>query len=303
MTELLIFQGAGKSLTASKVALEYLGFLPYILVFGAVGFHFFVLPRKESADADSQIAFAQADRGAAFVGVTGALLILISYVLNAVTAARTPGIIDAVLNAGQKAHVRAAFGALLILTFALVVRRIRGAWPATAVLAVAFALRDIVTLQWTRLVNPMHEVGAGLWLGTLLVLLIAGLPAILGNESTKGRHQLIVADLVVRFSPLALGATALLVLTGVVTSWLHLKYLAALWTTPYGFALDAKLGIVLVVVAFGAWNWRRLTPRLNAEEAAGTLRRSSTIELIFAALVLLITAILVSLPSPKLAVP
>ena len=93
---------------------------------------------------------------------------------------------------------------------------------------------------------------------------------------------------------------ALLGLTGVVTAWLHLKYVAALWTTPYGYALDAKLVVILIVVAFGAWNWRRLTPRLHTEEGTRALRRSSTVELVFAAAVLLITAILVSLPSPKL---
>jgi putative copper export protein len=83
-------------------------------------------------------------------------------------------------------------------------------------------------------------------------------------------------------------------------SWLHLKYVAALWTTSYGYTLIAKLGVVAVVVALGAWNWRRMTPKLSAEEAAHELRRSSAAELVFAGVVLLLTAVLVSLPGPKL---
>jgi putative copper export protein len=108
-----------------------------------------------------------------------------------------------------------------------------------------------------------------------------------------------VAVLVSRFSPLALGSAALLGVTGVITAWRHLKYWSALWTTPYGYALDVKLALVLCVLALGAWNWRRMTPRLGDESAAHTLRRSARAELSFAALVLLVTGVLVSLPAPK----
>ena len=44
---------------------------------------------------------------------------------------------------------------------------------------------------------------------------------------------------------------------GVITVWRHLKYLSALWTTPYGYALLLKLALVAAVFSLGAWNWRR----------------------------------------------
>src|SRR5262249_2295356 len=130
---------------------------------------------------------------------------------------------------------------LLLFAFALALRRVRGAWAFAAFAGLALALRHIVTGRWVALVNPLHEFAASLWLGTLFVLVIAGFPAILRNRAPRDRRGPLVAELVARFSPLALMAAAGLGLTGIFTSWRHLKYLAALWTTPYGYALDVKL--------------------------------------------------------------
>jgi len=102
-----------------------------------------------------------------------------------------------------------------------------------------------------------------------------------------------------RFSPLALIAFAILAFTGVNTAWRHLKRLDALWTTSYGYALIAKLVVVLVVIALGAWNWRRQRPLLGSESAAAVLQRSASYEVAAATVVLVITSVLVSLPSPR----
>jgi putative copper export protein len=64
-------------------------------------------------------------------------------------------------------------------------------------------------------------------------------------------------------------------------------------------ALDVKLILVLIVVMLGAWNWRRVRPSLGAEGSEQTIRRSARMELTFAALVLIVTSVLVSLPSPR----
>jgi putative copper export protein len=108
-----------------------------------------------------------------------------------------------------------------------------------------------------------------------------------------------VCDLVNSFSPLALSAATIVALTGLTTAWLHLKRLSALWTTSYGAALLVKLVLVLIVVSLGAWNWRRVRPSLGDEGSDETIRRSATLELTFAGLVLVATAVLVSLPSPR----
>jgi putative copper export protein len=189
--------------------------------------------------------------------------------------------------------------AVAIFGFALASDNRRVGWPLAAIGVVAGALRNAFFGQWTRLVNPIHVLSAGLWIGTLFVLAVAGFRVVMRSEPAGDRRASVVADMVNRFSPLALTAGCVVVIFGVITAWRHLHHLAALWTTPYGYALIAKLCAVAVVFALGAWNWRRVRPTLGTMDGASVIRRSATKELIVAGLVLAITAILVSLPSPK----
>jgi putative copper export protein len=145
----------------------------------------------------------------------------------------------------------------------------------------------------------MHELAAGLWIGTLFVMVIVGLALVLRQETPADRRGPIAAGMVNDFSPLALVSGGLVVLFGVITAWRHLNPLSSLWTTPYGWALIAKLVVVAVVFALGAWNWKRGRPTLGSEAGAHGLKRSATSELLAAGVVLVITAILVSLPSPR----
>jgi putative copper export protein len=62
--------------------------------------------------------------------------------------------------------------------------------------------------------------------------------------------------------------------------------------------LFLKLVGVTGVALSGAYNWRRLKPRLGTEQATGQLHRSAAAETGLALLVLLATAILVALPTP-----
>ena len=101
------------------------------------------------------------------------------------------------------------------------------------------------------------------------------------------------------FSPLALTMGGVVVLFGLITAWRHLHVLSNLWSTPYGYTLIGKLCFVAGVFGLGAWNWRRQRPTLGSETAAAFVRRSATAELTVAAIVLLITSVLVSLPAPR----
>jgi putative copper export protein len=140
---------------------------------------------------------------------------------------------------------------------------------------------------------------AGLWLGTLFVLVVAGLVPLLRDKTWRDRRGTIAADMVNGFSPLALTCGSFVVLSGLITAYRHLNPLSSLFTTPYGWALLVKLVLVAVVFLLGAWNWRRQRPSLGGEGAAISIRRSSAKELAVATLVLAVTAILVSLPSPR----
>ena len=307
-----LLQAAGEQITASGLILEYTGFLAYFGVFGALGFFWFVLRRTAArhpvilaGDANAVLAVERAGTGAARVGLAGALFMLINLALatSARAADKAIPFMDALTAGGGRGVVSVLYGVGFLVLFAVAMKRVRAAWVLAAIAGIVFALRSITSGKWASLVNPLHEVAASLWIGTLFVLILVGLPSILRSAATTDERGSLVADLVASFSDLAIGAVLLLLVTGVTTAWRHLKFVAALWTTPYGYALDTKLVFVAIVALLGAWNWRRMRPKLGTEAAAHDLKSSATRELFFAAVVLLITGVLVSLPGPRLPHP
>jgi len=207
-------------------------------------------------------------------------------------------IMSAVSGGGARQIFQIVCIALFFICFALAAQRMRTAWIIAGITGVVYALRNITTGRWFSMVNPLHEVAASLWIGTLAVMMLAGLSVAFRQAVPSDERGRLVAEMVNRFSPLALSAAILLGITGVTTAWRHLKHWNSLWTSSYGFALDVKLCVVAIVVALGAWNWRRMRPKLGDETSAHGIARSATAELSFAAIVLAITALLVSLPSP-----
>ncbi len=177
----------------------------------------------------------------------------------------------------------------------------RGGWWLTA-LAVAGAW---ITLPLTghaasfdsslpHLAQVAHGIGAGLWIGALAAVVVVA-PALRREPEGHGRF----ADLVRRFSPLALAAVATIALSGVVTGVFYVGSVDDLWATPYGRALMLKVVLFLATGTVGAYNWRRLTPRLGEASGTGRLLRSARLELLLAAAVLLVTAALVHLAMPR----
>ena len=297
---ILLLQQAPEPVTLGRMAREYAGFLAYFAVYGALGFHFQVLKSLRSAKPDGAAEVVEwADRKAAIIGLLGALLMGFAMVAGVASQAtrKQTSIIDAIVAGGGRQILQIACAGVLIVCFATA-RRSKIAWIVAGATAIGLALRNIVTGRWFSMVNPLHEVAASLWLGTLFVLVVAGIGSVFRAPVPSENRGALVAGMVSRFSPLALSAATLLGITGVTTAWRHLKHLDALWTTPYGYALDAKLCVVLIVVTLGAWNWRRMSPRLGDEQAAQAIKRSATTELSFAAVVLALTSLLVSLPSP-----
>jgi putative copper export protein len=142
--------------------------------------------------------------------------------------------------------------------------------------------------------DTLHVIGAAGWMGSLLLVVLAGLPAALSREKrVRGKA---VADLITAFSPTALVFAGLVGVTGLFAAWLHLGSPGALWESDYGRVLLAKLLAVAAVVAIGAYNWLRMKPRLGTVEAGASVRRSAMVELTMATIVLLFTAILVATP-------
>jgi len=214
-------------------------------------------------------------------------------------AARQHTTVGGLIGGNLQTQVQLALVALALIGFLLAMAGKNLGWILAAIGVIAGQLRGVLFGQWSRQVNPVHALAAGMWIGTLFVLVVAGIAAVLRHERGRDRRGSLVAEMVNGFSPLALTCGIVVVIFGVITAWRHLPTLDALWTTPYGYALIAKLLFVSTVFALGAWNWRRQRPTLGSESAADSIRRSAIAELAVAGVVIVITAILVSLPSPN----
>ncbi|MCC6317267.1 MAG: CopD family protein [Gemmatimonadaceae bacterium] len=137
--------------------------------------------------------------------------------------------------------------------------------------------------------DVVHLVAAGLWIGTLFVIVVDRLPG-----STPASAGVVIRA----FSPWALTSAATLGATGVFASWLHVGTLPALWGSSYGRMVLLKLSLVAAVAVVGAINWRRLTPGLLRPDGVQRLAASARVELALAAAVFAATAVLVATPLP-----
>jgi copper transport protein len=152
--------------------------------------------------------------------------------------------------------------------------------------------------------DTLHVLSMSCWLGGL-VLLLAVVPGAVRALEPDDRTRL-HAGVVGRFSRLATVAVALLFLSGVVQSVALIESVPAVVETAYGRLVLAKVALFLTLLALGAYNQRRLVPRLSALAAAGqepgrtatVLRRSVAFEVGFALIVLAVTAVLVVTEPP-----
>jgi copper transport protein len=282
-----------------KALAELIQFVGYFLAVGAVGFRFGVV-RRARGMSDEARAILRADN-AALLGIFGVLLLTVATLsgpfLQSVTQHKT-------FAASLPKNLGPFEFKLVTLTLALVGFALIRATPplgwALAVLGVLFTVvQPLYTGKLSSKVNAVHVLAASTWLGTLLVLTVIGIRGVIRSSSAGQQRAELIGDLVNSFSPLALIAATIVGITGVTTAWLHLKRISSLYTTSYGLALVVKLILVGIVMALGAWNWKRVRPSLGGEGTDLTIRRSATMELAFAALVLIATSVLVTLPSPR----
>jgi len=144
--------------------------------------------------------------------------------------------------------------------------------------------------------QALHVLAGAAWLGSLLVVTVVGFGATVGVAEDV-REQA-VFRLIGAFSPAAVVGVAAVVLAGAVLSVSYVGSWAALWQTTYGRVLLVKIVLLAGTGLVGAYNWRRLRPRLGAPGSAAQLRFSARVELVLGALLLGATAILVALPAP-----
>lgn len=209
---------------------------------------------------------------------------------------------------GWMLHLAATLAALI--GFAQARRRSADGWGLLALSAVGLAFAP--ALSGHAGANPnartiaviadgLHVLGGGGWLGSLFAIMVVGVPIALrkpGDE--RGRSVAILID---AFSPTALFFATVLVGTGVLTASLNLGSVQALWSSAYGRTLLLKLGILLIVLAAGAYNWLRVRPALGHDATMTGLRRGTALELGAGLLVLAVTSVLVATAPPREGAP
>jgi len=163
------------------------------------------------------------------------------------------------------------------------------------------------------ILQAVHVAAAAVWLGTLCVMTVIGMRRT--RALAAGDRGRVVAAMVGNFSPLALSAATALFLAGCATSFIYIGSPEAVYSTVYGRVFAAKFIGFCAVLGLGYFNWQKVRPRLDAalhdfgstaaapEGAAQVaadvlLLRAAALELMLAALVLGLTAILVALPMP-----
>ncbi|MBT2474513.1 bifunctional copper resistance protein CopD/cytochrome c oxidase assembly protein [Microbacterium sp. ISL-103] len=102
----------------------------------------------------------------------------------------------------------------------------------------------------------LHTIGASVWLGGLLVVVIL-----------RGRSGIGTTQLVSRYSSLAIAAFAVVAVSGLARSVVALGDISQL-LTPYGTILLAKAVLLVAMGMLGAWYRIRLIPRLESRNAS-----------------------------------
>jgi copper resistance protein D len=139
--------------------------------------------------------------------------------------------------------------------------------------------------RWHMLLHGTHILGAGIWVGTLLALVLIRVPL---------RQRL---TLLRGLSPLALAGATVLTLAGIVMAWSYVGAISNLWATTYGRLLVLKLAFLFGIAACGFVNWRRF----DAERRGGDEREHLApvmIEVTLVAIVVLVTAALTEVGHP-----
>lgn len=302
----LVFSPAGYPLMLGR----WLGFLSLFSIIGAVAFKYAIL-RRLRLESEALAQFDHiASVGAATFGMIAAvgLVIATAIKLYGETVAMHDAPIRTIVFAtgwGLAWVAQLLASLIAIAAFRSAHQDSRTAWTVAAIAAFvvgvtpALAGHAIASDDAVFMVplDVLHVIAASMWLGTLASILVVGIGAAAKTPASP-RLNTIVAGMINTFSPLALICAGIVVATGVIAAVFHLQPLSSLWTSSYGKTLIIKIGFVGILLAVGAWNWRRVKPTLGRDEGVMALQRSARLELTVSAMVLAITAFLVAMPLP-----
>jgi putative copper resistance protein D len=207
------------------------------------------------------------------------------WLLRLVVAVLLAGTLHAVLTAHRKPPRVAAAAAVVL--------------AAVLVGSLAWAGHAIGASGIEGVIHPgadvLHLIAAAAWVGTLPLLAL--LLATAEHDPTLAAMARVAT---LRFSTPGILSVGTLLATGIINTWYLVGSEPALVGTPYGRLLLIKIALFFAMVAIAAANRLHFTPRLLQNETAAAalrqLRRNAAIETLFGVVILVIVAVLGTLP-------
>jgi copper transport protein len=328
----------GSAVTATDSLVRWLGYLAMMTLLGGFASLLFVLgpALREAGDGDPDItgnAVSAASRRSlqlfwlSIAALAVSLLLALVFQSAAVhgvgigeaLAPSRLGRVIAGTGYGTSWLIQTAGAAALVLVVALLGRTVRrdpevehkGLWTAGLAASALLMLGPSLTghaavavkhFPLATVSDWLHLAAGGMWVGGLFHLALT-LPPALGRLE-GGLRTRALSRVITLFTKLALPSVAVLAFAGVYNAYAHLGSLRALWATPYGRTLSAKVLLVLAMLILGWLNGYRFgtsAGRLARDEGdeAGRAEvergfgRSVKVEATLGVLVLLVTAFLV----------
>jgi putative copper export protein len=284
-----------------------------MVLVGAVVFRLFVLPAAqwpvhEVADASDRARRLAASVAMLFLAASLTRLVGQSDLAMTESVSRGAAILSTIRYTrwGHGWSFSAA-GAVIALTGFFVARTARSAWILAGLGAVAVCVGEAMTghpgamggqAPLAVAVDVAHFLSAGGWLGGLTCVLLCGLPAL--HALDDGARAAAGGRLVRTYHRTAMECVLLTILTAVIAAFLRFPTMSDLWTTEYGLALLRKIVVVVIVLAFGFFHWRRAVVRDWSAKTPNRFRISATLELLAGAVVIALTAVLISTALPPI---
>lgn len=298
-------------------AIRWFSYSGMMLLIGALVFHWVVVPHVRARLSDTD-ALKRTDRRAAMLGMVASGTVALAAVGRLLAQAAATAGSSNEFNLHQAGIIvsRTQWGAVwiaqliaaLAATAALdqAARRLgQGGWLVAAFAAFIVAFTPglsghaVASQHYAALMvlaDSAHVIAAGSWLGSLVCVVAIAVPTALALPSeTRGAF---IAPAVQAYSPIALGASGVLLVTGAFAALLRSPSVGRLIHSQYGQMLLVKLAVVCVLALVGLYNWRMVLPMLASDHGAARLKRSARVELLIGAIVVAVTAVLVATPTP-----
>lgn len=310
LEELLDAEGGDEAVSAVAAVVRALLFASLLVLVGALVCLLLVWP--DGADDPRLVATTRASVAVgALTTVLGMGLQGADVAGRALSHAFTAGAVADTLDTtyGQAALLRlGALSVLAVLVWRMAPALVRGVrWRLAVQVAVVAVLASVAlggharTGRWAGLAFPVdvaHLLAAAVWLGGLVVLAGVVLP----------RRDELTPRIAARFSTVATGAVAVVVLTGTFQAVRQVGSLDGLRDTNYGRLLALKVVGVLAIVGLGAFSRSLVRARVRAGDVAAELddaefddpdlhravRRSVAAETVVAVIVVALTSLLVA---------